>query len=256
MREKTAACHASVDMAPGPHPCPSPKGEGRMLYNNNMPKLFRPDMHQCVDGRRWTVGALVSSRCTWVSAALVGAGGSGRNLLVEVVQAAEAEVPRQTVALFNDLTGSGTGQDFGGDDRRLPRAIGRRFKRCWSINWPRPLALSTNRILALGVHDPGLWDTVHGESAGYLGLCDAARLAEATGMNVSTHFPPAIWPSAAGAGRHGRAEWMLLRSQTPQSRTIGFGPHHQADISCPRLPAESRRMPRSCRSRSVRHGHF
>ncbi|MGD0383575.1 MAG: hypothetical protein ABSA77_08650, partial [Thermoguttaceae bacterium] len=75
-----------------------------------MPKLFRPDMHQGVEGRRWTVGVLVSSRCARVSAALVGAGGSGRDLLVEVVRAAAAEVPRQTTALFNDLSGSSSGK--------------------------------------------------------------------------------------------------------------------------------------------------
>ena len=72
-----------------------------------MPKLFQPDLPAGADGRRWTVGVLVSSRCTRISAALVGAGGSGRDLLVEVAQAAQLDVPRQTVALFNDLSGSG-----------------------------------------------------------------------------------------------------------------------------------------------------
>ena len=75
-----------------------------------MPKLFRPDMPRGVDARRWTVGVLVSSRCARVSAALMGAGGSGRDLLVEVVSAAAAEVPRQTTALFNDLSGSSPGK--------------------------------------------------------------------------------------------------------------------------------------------------
>ena len=188
-----------------------------------MPKLFRPDMPQGVDGRRWTVGAIVSSRCTRISAALVGAGGSGRSLLGEVARAAEAEVPRQTVALFNDLTGSGPGKISAGMIAAC-RAQLADAQAALVNKLAATLALSANRILALGVHDPGLWDTVHGESAGYLGLCDAARLAESTGMNVVDAFPAR---DLALGGRGGPvtavAEWMLLRSQLRNRVLLDLG---------------------------------
>jgi len=86
------------------------------------------------------------------------------------------------------------------------------------------LAQGSNRILALGVHDPGLWDSVHGESAGYLGLCDAARLAELTGLNVVDAFPAR---DLALGGRGGpvtaMAEWVLLRSQLRNRVLLDLG---------------------------------
>ena len=86
------------------------------------------------------------------------------------------------------------------------------------------MALSTNRILAAGVHDPGLWSIVHGESAGYLGLCDAARLAESTGLNIVDAFPAR---DLALGGRGGPitavAQWVLLRSQLRNRVLLDLG---------------------------------
>jgi anhydro-N-acetylmuramic acid kinase len=188
-----------------------------------MPKLFQPDMPQATDGRRWTAGVLVSSRCTRIAAALVGAAGSGPNMLVEVAQAAEAEVPRQTVALFNDISGSGTGKMSAGAIAAC-RAQLADLEAALVNKLAATMALSASRILALGAHDPGLWDTTQGESTGYLGLCDAARLAESTGMNVVDAFPAR---DLALGGRGGPitavAEWMLLRSQLRNRVLLDLG---------------------------------
>ena len=67
------------------------------------------------------------------------------------------------------------------------------------------------RILAVGVHDPGLWGPAGAARAGYVGLCDPARLAETTGMNVVDAFPAR---DVAAGGQGGPitaiAEWVLF----------------------------------------------
>ncbi len=188
-----------------------------------MPKLLRPDMPHGFDDRRWTVGVLVSSRCTHVSAALVAAGGNGRNMLVEVARAAAIEVPRQTTALFNDLLGSGPGSVSAGMIAAC-RAQLADAEAALVNKLATTMALSSNRILAAGVHDPGLWDAAHGEATGYLGLCDAARLAESTGLNIIDAFPAR---DLALGGRGGpitaMAQWVLLRSQLRNRLLLDLG---------------------------------
>ena len=65
---------------------------------------------------------------------------------------------------------------------------------------------------------------MQGESTGYLALCDAARLAESTGMNVVYAFPAR---DLALGGRGGPitavAEWMLLRSQLRNRVLLDLG---------------------------------
>ena len=71
---------------------------------------------------------------------------------------------------------------------------------------------SAQDVLAVGVHDPGLWNVIDHSATARVGLCDAARLAEKTGLNVVDAFPDRdlavgglggpIWPLA---------EWILLR---------------------------------------------
>jgi len=76
------------------------------------------------------------------------------------------------------------------------------------------LALPASAVLAVGVHDPGLW--AYGASGsgpvGYVGLCDPARLAEITGLCVVDSFPSR---DLAAGGQGGPiaaiAEWLLLR---------------------------------------------
>jgi len=185
-----------------------------------MPKLFRPDMTG-IDGRRWTVGVLVSSRCTQISAALVTADGIGRELLVEATRAATVDVPKQTVSLFNDITGS---NQVSAGRISVCRAQLADVQATLVNNLATALALSSSRILAVGVHDPGLWDTTLGEPAAYLGLCDAARLAESTGMNVIDSFPARdLALGGQGGPVTAMAEWFLLRSQLRHRVLLDLG---------------------------------
>jgi anhydro-N-acetylmuramic acid kinase len=180
-------------------------------------------MRQDAEGRRWTVGVQVSSRCTRISAALLSAVGSRRDLLVEVVRAATTEIPRQITAMFNDLSGAGPGKVSVGTIAACRGQLAD-LQTALINQLAASMALSSNRIMAVGVHDPGLWDTARGESAGYLGLCDAARLAELTGMNIVDAFPAR---DLALGGRGGpvtaMAQWMLLRSQLRNRVLLDLG---------------------------------
>lgn len=68
-------------------------------------------------------------------------------------------------------------------------------------------------VIAVGVDDPGIWD-VDGDHRCYLGLCDAARLAEASGLNVIDAFAARDVGSGGLGGRLTPAtEWLLLADQ-------------------------------------------
>jgi anhydro-N-acetylmuramic acid kinase len=187
-----------------------------------MPKLFRPEISGA-DGRRWTVGVRVSSRCAQVSAALVCADGRGGEMLVQATRAASVQVPQQTVALFNDLTGTKLGQVSAGAIAAC-RAQLADVEAALVNQLAATLALGQSRILAVGVYDPGLWDAACGEPAAYLGLCDAARLAESTGLNVIDAFPARdLALGGQGGPVTAMAEWILLRSQLRHRVLLDLG---------------------------------
>ena len=73
-------------------------------------------------------------------------------------------------------------------------------------------SVSSSDVSALGVHDPGLWHVTPGGCSGYVSLCDAARIAEQTGLCVVDAFPAR---DLAGGGQGGPITalglWMVLR---------------------------------------------
>jgi anhydro-N-acetylmuramic acid kinase len=79
------------------------------------------------------------------------------------------------------------------------------------------------RVLAIGVHDPGLWSSKTSQGV-YLGLCDPARLAELSGMSVIDAFPAR---DVACGGQGGPlaplAEWVLLHHPTFNRLLIDLG---------------------------------
>jgi len=83
--------------------------------------------------------------------------------------------------------------------------------------------LTTNDVLAVGVHDPGLRvTTAHGIF--YQGLCDAPHLAEQTGMNIVDEFPA---QDIAARGNGGPvfplSAWIFLKSETNDRILIDLG---------------------------------
>lgn len=188
-----------------------------------MPRLFRPEMTQSDDGRRWTVGVQASSKCNRISAALVGALGYGRDMLVEVAGAISADAPKETAALFAALSGNSANS--------VP-AVALAACRIQLADVQSALVnqllssrgFLSGRILAVGVHDPGVWEIRGGEARGYLGLCDAARLAETTGINVIDSFPARdLALGGQGGPVTAVADWILLRSQLRHRALVDLG---------------------------------
>lgn len=188
---------------------------------------------------RWTMGIVVSSDCTRVSAALASARGRGLDLQAEVGEGIIVQVPRETTTLwrqwadmggpaarcFQRFTESAGSHDrpprespaSGGDPGEILAALSGLRAQLAEVEASAALALLNeagvppDRILALGVCDPGLWGLGSTTRASYLGLCDAARLAESTGMNVIDAFPARDLAAGGQGGPTGAlAEWTLF----------------------------------------------
>jgi len=185
------------------------------------------------------MGLVVSSDCSRVSAALVSARGCGLNLQAEVAEGLIVQVPRETTALWRQWMDAGAtssrafprpSEPPARHDRPLPKdlspatdvgemlaAVGCLRAQLAEVEASAAFALldeasvPPERILALGVCDPGLWGFAAAPRDSYLGLCDAARLAESTGMNVIDAFPARDLAAGGQGGPTGAlAEWVLF----------------------------------------------
>jgi anhydro-N-acetylmuramic acid kinase len=178
-------------------------------------------MPQANRRRRWTVGMLVSSKCSRVAAALVAADGRGLEVQVDVAGAAHCEVPREAAVPFGLLSGTGSSP---------PGAIAAFRSQLAEMQAGllgellEGLSVAPGRVLAVGVHDPGLWNLARGKPNGYLGLCDAARLAESTGLNVIDAFPARdLAQGGQGGPIAAVAEWILLRDPARSRVLLDLG---------------------------------
>ncbi len=182
---------------------------------------------------------MVSSDCTRVSAALVSARGHGLDLQAEVYDGLIVQVPRETTSLWRHCTDikavsartvSRLPHPVGSHDESLAQesastgdageilaTIGGLRAQLAEVEAAAALALLNeasvppDQILAMGVCDPGLWEFGAAPRGGYLGLCDAARLAESTGMNVIDAFPARDLAAGGQGGPTGAlADWVLF----------------------------------------------
>jgi anhydro-N-acetylmuramic acid kinase len=192
-----------------------------------MPRSFHSETWRSDDGRRWTIGVAVSSKFERVSTVLVGGLGFGHEMLVEIVGDIHGEVPVETQRLFADLT-PGCREKVASTPPATALAALRSQLADLEAGLINQLLSSrgvpSSKILAVGVCDPGVWDVRGGETRGYLGLCDAARLAEATGLNVVDAFPARdLALGGQGGPVTAVAEWILLRSQLRHRVLVDLG---------------------------------
>ena len=184
-----------------------------------MTTLLRLDMPHTGDGRRWAVGVLVSSDCTRAAAALVAAAGRGLDVRIELAGAITGDVPRETAVMFGPLAASGATGSLAMFRTRLAEVQASLVAQLLA-----ELGVAPSRVLAVGVHDPGLWKLRGSESSGYLGLCDAAQLAESTGLNVIDAFPAR---DLAQGGQGGPIDavplWILLRDPARSRVLLDLG---------------------------------
>jgi anhydro-N-acetylmuramic acid kinase len=174
-----------------------------------MGTLRRLDAPHADGQRRWVAGVLVSSRCTQVAAALVAARGHGLEAQVDSAGGLIACVPKETTTLFGRLTRDAS---CPATSLALLRVQLAEIQAALVSNLLRSLGAAPNGVLALGVHDPGLWTPDGSQPRGYLGLCDAARLSESTGLGVIDAFPARdLAQGGLGGPITGLAEWALLK---------------------------------------------
>lgn len=166
-----------------------------------------------VDDRRWVAGLHVSSHCRRVSAAAVAAVGRGLDVRLRISGGVTSVVPEEVVGLFDHITGPGV------DNRSLAQRVAK-VKTALTAVLADLLAdllaktgLGAGRVLAVGVLDPGLWNTDEDGLRTYWELSDAARLAELTGLNVIDAFPARdITRGGLGGPLTALPQWLFLRS--------------------------------------------
>jgi len=170
--------------------------------------------------RRWMIGLAVGARCRSLHSALIGAEGRGLASRIEVYAAERLALPREIARLFRKLRHNR--HKSAGDVPLLAAQLAESqallldsFAACIAPVW--------DRVLAVAVDDPGLWRRVSGWSA-YTGLCDTARLAELSGLNVIDAFPAR---DLAQEG-HGRPllpipHWILLHDSEKTRVLVALG---------------------------------
>jgi len=173
-----------------------------------MSTLVRMAMPATGEGRRWILGMTASSRCTEMAAALVAATGRGLDAQAELVGVVTTDLPKDVAGAYGPLAG-GSATAAGLATLRCHLA---EIEAALASELLQGLVVAPSRVLAVGVHDPGVWSCSPGEPRGYLGLCDPAKLAELTGLNVIDAFPARdLAQGGQGGPVTAMAQWMLLR---------------------------------------------
>jgi anhydro-N-acetylmuramic acid kinase len=184
------------------------------------------DSPPAVDARRWAIGILVSWDCARISATLLGVRNQGPDIVAEVADGLIVQIPRETASLWAQLTDPGSSVTAAQTIESIGTLRARLSETQASVvdALLAQAGMAPARILAIGVHDPGLWSCGKAAGVSYLGLCEPARLAEATGMNVVDAFP-ARDVSAGGQGGPltAIAEWMLLGHSRQNRLLLDFG---------------------------------
>jgi 1,6-anhydro-N-acetylmuramate kinase len=157
--------------------------------------------------KRWIVGLAVSRSRRRLTAALVAAEGRGLAARVEVAAHLQARLPREVRRAITRLE-SGKPRD-----PAASALVAARLAECQAAlldDFASEVAPVWHRVMAVAVADLGLWRRRRGLSA-WLGLCDAARLAELSGMNVIDAFAPRdLAQEGRGRPLSPIPAWMLL----------------------------------------------
>jgi anhydro-N-acetylmuramic acid kinase len=189
-------------------------------------RLLRLDAHRPRETARWTLGVLVSSDCQRVAGALVASSGRGVLLRPEIVDCSSVDVPPETQALFHELDGCAR-------DGGAPGVTGRIASLRAQLAETEALVVremtsrsgpAQTRLLAVAVHDPGVWGCGASVPGTYMSLCDAARLAELTDANVIDAFPARdVARGGQGGPIAALPEWILLGSSQTHRALVDLG---------------------------------
>lgn len=158
--------------------------------------------------RRWVIGLRVTAGCRGLRAVLVGVEGRGLAARAEIFASDFAPAPPQIRGSFARLRRPGRARP--GESPLLAAQLAE-SQAALLDTFAAQIAPVWDRILAVAVDDPGVWTqggglTVRG------GLCDAARLAEHSGLNVIDGFSGRdLAQDGRGRPLLGVPYWILLR---------------------------------------------
>ncbi len=144
----------------------------------------------------------------------------GRGLEARPVMhtAAVEEIPRSTASLLEDVVLDGQARPA-----RIAQ-LGTELSEMEAVVVQRLLNQhpgSRTSLLAFGVQDPGVWTMDPLGRSSYMGLCDAARLAETSGVNVIDDFPARdIAQRGHGRPLEAMPYWFLLGAEQDLSTLI------------------------------------
>ena len=176
---------------------------------------IRLDSPRANGERRHWVGVSVSSDCQRLTAVVLTSIGGGTRLRAEVASALTCDLGPETSALLGRLT------DVGPDSSDpctiemmlLARARLAEAEAIAIGEMLRSASVADSDVWAVGVGGPGVWSSDPHEPGGYLPLCDAARLAEQTGLSVIGGFPARDMAlDGLGGPVNPLPYWVLLRS--------------------------------------------
>ncbi len=191
-----------------------------------MATVLRTDRFSASDPRRWVIGVEVSADCRRVSAALVSALGQGMDVQPEILGSTWSQTPRKLAVTYAQLTDGQSETKSAGAIEAIGTLAAQLadFEASVIQALLDDAGLAPTCVLAVGVIDPGWWSPGKSSPDSYLGLADAARLAERTGLNVIDAF--AARDIAAG-GQGGPlaplAAWTLLRHPTFHRLLLDLG---------------------------------
>ncbi len=176
-----------------------------------MPNRYQLGAARTTEGRRWIVGVAVASRCHRTAASLVDLQGRGLDAVADVIDTRSDAIGRETISLFNTLS---HGSPCLATTLAALRSQLAQSESSLVLDLLSEHGVAADDVLAVGVIDPGLWEYARNEPTAYLGLCDSARLAERTGINVIDAFPARdVVCGGQGGPLSALPAWILMRDR-------------------------------------------
>ena len=172
-------------------------------------------------GRRWA-GLHVTSGCRRIAAAALESRGSGPGTQCAVLAHRQIELPASVRDLHAQLQAGPEGahpSEFGVLRAELAEHGASLVREVLAdARW------AITDVLALAVHDPGVWNVDKSTVRSCASLCDAARLAAMTGLSVVDAFPQ----RDLAEGGHGGPvlaipQWSLLRDERHTRLLVDLG---------------------------------
>ncbi len=173
------------------------------------------------DRRRWLLGLAVTQDCRRLESALVAFEGQGLDCRPQPAAVHTVDVPRDIRALFLRLTR--------GRHRHAAEigVLATRLAELQASVVAEMAAVASrvwDRVLVVGVVDPGLWHRAPDGLLGYQSICDGAAVAELCGLSVIDAFPARdVAQNGDGQWTTALPLWLMLRHPRHTRASVSLG---------------------------------